>query len=243
MNESTVDKMNKLRLWGMKRAFTSTMETTSISYTPDEMIAYLIDAEYDDRFNRKIDRLTKAAKFRYKASIEQIIYSEARNIDKNQLHRLTTCDFIKQAENILLVGSTGSGKSYIGSAIGHHACAKGYKVLYFNINRLFSQLKMSKADGTYLKTINKMEKQDLLILDDFGLKPLDHTKRHFLMDIIEDRHGKRATIIASQLPVVNWHETIGESTIADAILDRIVHGAHKIHLKGESMRKKRQKIN
>ncbi len=243
MNSSTLEKMNQLRLWGMKRAFTSTMQTTSIAYTPDEMVAYLIDAEYDDRYNRKIERLTKAARFRYKAGIEQIIYSETRNIDKNQLHRLATCDFVKQAENVILTGSTGAGKSYIASALGHHACSMGYKVMYFNINRLFSQLKMSKADGSYLKAINKIEKQDLLILDDFGLKPLDTTKRHFLMDIIEDRHGKKATIIASQLPLANWHETIGESTIADAILDRIVHSAHKLELKGESMRKKRQKIN
>ena len=243
MNSSTLEKMNKLRLWGMKRAFTSTMETTSISYTPDEMVAYIIDAEYDDRHNRKIDRLTKAAKFRYKASVEQIIYSETRNTDKNQLHRLASCDFVKQNENILLTGSTGTGKSYIASALGHHACSEGYRVMYFNINRLFSQLKMSKADGSYLKAISKIEKQDLLILDDFGLKPLDNTKRHFLMDIIEDRHAKKSTIIASQLPIINWHEIIGESTIADAILDRIVHSAHKVQLKGESMRKKRQKIN
>ena len=239
MNSSTLEKMNQLRLWGMKRAFTSTMQTTSIAYTPDEMVAYLIDAEYDDRYNRKIERLTKAAKFKYKAGIEQIIYSETRNIDKNQLHRLATCDFVKQAENVILTGSTGAGKSYIASSLGHHACSMGYKVTYFNINRLFSLLKMSKADGSYLKAINKIEKQDLLILDDFGLKPLDTTKRHFLMDIIEDRHCKKVTIIASQLPMGNWHEVIGESTIADAILDRIVHSAYKLELNWRINEKKK----
>lgn len=241
MNANTLEKMNALRLWGMKRAFSSTMQAGSISYTPDELIAYLIDAEWDERHNRKIGRLTSAARFRYKANVEEILYTQARNIDKNQVLRLATCDFIAKAENVLISGSTGAGKSYIISALGHQACQKGFKVMYFNINRLFSQLKMAKAEGTYLKLIAKIEKQDLLILDDFGLRPLVNATRHFLMDIMEDRHGKRATIIASQLPVGNWHQTIGESTIADAILDRLVHGAHRIELKGESMRKRRTK--
>ena len=241
MNSNTLEKMTQLRLWGMKRAFQSTIEAGSITYTPDELIAYLIDAEYDDKHNRKIERLTRAARFRYKAHVEDIDFAPERSIEKNKIHQLADCSYIKKAENILITGSTGVGKSYMASAFGHQACHKHYKVIYFNINRLFTVLKMAKADGTYLKWIDKIERQDLLILDDFGIKPLDNPKRHFLMDIIEDRHAKKATIIASQLPVAKWHEVIGEGTVADAILDRIVHQAHRIELKGESMRKSKRK--
>ncbi len=227
----------------MKRAFQTTIEAGSITYTPDELIAYLIDAEYDDKHNRKIERLTKAAKFRYKANVEEIIFLESRNIEKNKIFQLADCNFIKKAENILITGSTSVGKSYIASALGHQACNNGHRVLYFNTNKLFTILKMAKADGSYLKWVDRIEKQDVLILDDFGMKPLDSAKRHFLMDIIEDRHARKATIIASQLPVVKWHETIGEGTVADAILDRIVHNAHRLELTGESMRKNNQKNN
>lgn len=222
----------------MHRAFSQTLQATSIQYTNDEHIAYLLQSEWDDRYNRKIERLTKAAKFRYKAVFEDIDYHTNRNIDKNQIQRFASCDFIKNNESILITGSTGVGKSYIASAIGHQACSLGYRVMYFNTQKLFTKLKTSKADGTYTKEINKIEKQDLLILDDFGLRTLDSVNRHVFMEIIEDRHGKNATIIASQLPTEAWHQIIGEQTIADAILDRIVHSAHRINLKGESMRKK-----
>lgn len=238
MNEQTLEQMKQLRFHGMLRAFSTSLSPQSIDYTNDELIAYLLQSEWDDRQNRKIERLTKAARFRYSAVMENIDYGPDRNIDKNQIHRFASCDFVKQKENILITGSTGAGKSYMASAIGHQACSLGYKVMYFNTVKLFTMLKMSKADGSYLKQINKIEKQDLLILDDFGLKGLDNINRHSFMEIIEDRHGKKSTIIASQLPVEAWHEIIGEQTIADAILDRLVHTAHRIDIKGESMRKK-----
>ena len=242
MNTRTLEQMQQLRLHGMHRAFSSCLSAQSIIYTNDELTAYLLQSEWDDRQNRKIDRLTKAAKFRYKALIEDIDYEQSRNIEKNQIQRFASCDFIKNKENILITGSTGVGKSYMASALGHQACSLGYKVLYFNTNKLFTLLKTSKADGSYIKEINKLEKQNLLILDDFGLKALDSMNRHAFMEIIEDRHGKHSTIIASQLPVEAWHQAIGEQTIADAILDRLVHSAHRIDIKGESMRK-RQKSN
>lgn len=242
MNLTIEEKMKQMRLFGMYRAFTSTKAAGSISYTPDELISYLIEAEYDDKYNRKIERLINYARFRYVASVEEIHFEFERNIDENQLKRLTSCDFIKKKESILLTGSTGVGKSYIASALGHQACNLGYKVLYFNVNKLFSKMKMQLADGSFLKEIAKIERQDLIILDDFGLKPLDNVNRDLLMEIIEDRHGKSSTIIASQLPVEQWHEVIGENTIADAILDRVVHSSHRIVLKGESMRKKKIKI-
>ena len=238
MNTQTLEQMKQLRLYGMHRAFDTSLSPDTISYTNDELIAYLMQSEWDDRQNRKIDRLTKAARFRYIAVMEDIDYHNTRNIDKNQVQRFATCDFINRKDNLLITGSTGVGKSYIASAIGHQACSQGYKVMYFNTNKLFTMLKTSKADGSYLKQINKLEKQDLLILDDFGLKALDTINRHSFMEIIEDRHGKHSTIIASQLPVEAWHEIIGEQTIADAILDRLVHTAHRINIKGESMRKK-----
>ncbi len=241
MNTQTLEQMKQLRLYGMHRAFTETQQANSIQYTNDEHIAYLLQSEWDDKHNRKIERLTKAAKFRYKAIIEEIDYHQHRNIDKNQLQRFASGDFIKNNESVLITGSTGVGKSFIASAIGHQACSLGYKVMYFNTQKLFTKLKTSKADDTYTREINKIEKQDLLILDDFGLRALDSTNRHMLMEIIEDRHGKKATIIASQLPTEAWHQVIGEQTIADAILDRIVHSAHRINLKGESMRKKLRK--
>lgn len=241
MNTQTLEQMKQLRLYGMHRAFTTTMEAGSIAYTNDELIAYLMQSEWDDRYNRKIDRLTKTAKFRYSAAIEQIDYDPNRNLDKNLIQRFASCEFIKNKENLLITGSTGVGKSYIASAIGYQACSMGYKVMYFNTHKLFTKLKTSKADGTYTREINRLEKQDLIILDDFGLRPLDNINRHFFMEIIEDRHGKHSTIIASQLPVDAWHQIIGEQTIADAILDRIVHSAHRINLKGESMRRKLNK--
>ena len=173
--------------------------------------------------------------------MENINYEADRNIDKNQIQRFMACDFIKNNESILITGSTGVGKSYIASAIGYQACSLGYKVMYFNVHKLFTKLKVSKADGNYLKEINRIEKQDLLILDDFGLRVLDNVNRNILMEIIEDRHAKKATIVASQLPTNAWHQIIGEQTIADAILDRLVHSAHRINLKGESMRKKLRK--
>lgn len=242
MNTVSEERMRQLRLYGMLRAFQSSKESSSIIYTPDELLSYLIEAEWDDRHNRKIERLTKIARFRYLASTEEISFDQERNIDKNQLIRFSGGDFIKNKESILLTGSTGVGKSYIASALGHQACNLGYKVLYFNINKLFSKLKILKADGSYLKEIARIERQDLIILDDFGLKPLDNNSRQFLMEIIEDRHGKTSTIISSQFPVNEWHEIIGEDTIADAILDRVVHSSHRIALKGESMRKKKTKI-
>jgi len=241
MNTSTLDKMRKLKFFGMYHAFQSTLETGKTQdYTADELLAHLVEAEWDDRHNRRIERQIYYAKFRYKASVEDVHYHADRSIDRNQIMRLADCTFIDRNENLLITGSTGIGKSYIASAIGYQACMQAYRVYYASTPKLFAKLKMAKADGSYVKEIGKIERQQLLILDDFGIQPFDAQSRAALMEIIEDRHGKTSLIITSQLPVSKWHEVIGEKTIADAILDRIVHSAHRIELKGESMRKKRK---
>ena len=240
MNATTLDKMRKMKLMGMYRTFKTNLESEQEqTYTSDEIIAYLVDAEWDDRQNRNIEHKIKNARFRYKAALEDLYYNTDRNIDKNQVMRFADCDFIDKAETILITGSTGIGKSYIASALGYHACGMGYRVVYHNVPKLFSKLKMSKADGSYLNEIAKIERQHLLILDDFGIQPCDVQSRMALMEIIEDRHGKGALIVTSQIPVNKWYDIIGEQTIADAILDRIIHNAHRLELKGESLRKKR----
>ena len=238
MNEKTLQQMKHMKFFGMLRAFRTTMEGEQIKdYTPDEMVNFLVESEWDDRQNRKLERGIRNAKFRYKASIENVIYNDKRNLLKNEVHRLADCSFIDKKQNIIITGSTGVGKSYLASAIGHQACINGYRVIYSNTAKLISKLKMAKADGSYVRELLRIEKQDLLILDDFGIQPFDTQGRASIMEIIEDRHEKCSFIITSQVPVKQWHEVIGEKTIADAILDRIVHDAHRLELKGESMRK------
>jgi len=240
MNAETIEKMKIIKFYGMARAFTGCLEDGRLAkMTADEMLSFLITSEWDDRHNRRIERSIRNARFRYNASVEKMYYGPDRSLTKNEMMRFADCNFIKKAESILITGCTGIGKSYIASALGNQACLKGYKVYYMNMAKLFSKLKMMKVDGSYLREISRIEKQDLLILDDFGLQPLDNQNRSALMELIEDRHGKKSTIITSQLPVKEWYDVIGEKTVADAILDRLVHDAHRIDIEGDSMRKNR----
>jgi DNA replication protein DnaC len=230
-----------MKFYGMLRAFQTSIESGKLNdFTSDEMVAHLIDEEWDDRYNRKIARSMRNARFRYKASVEQMYFDTDRGLDKNLVMRLAECNFITKKENLLITGSTGIGKSYLASALGQQACTLGYRVIYSNASKLFAKLKMAKADGSYINEIAKLERQHLIILDDFGIQPLDGQSRSTLMEIIEDRQGKGSTIITSQVPVSAWHEVIGEKTIADAILDRLIHNAHRLELTGESLRKKLQ---
>ena len=234
----TMQKLEEMRFAGFARAYREITETgVNREFTTDELIAHLVQAEWDERYNRRLQRLIKNARFRYRASFEEIDFSARRNLDKNQLLRLSSCDWINKNQNIIICGSTGSGKSWIASALGHQVCQHGYKVLYRNCIKLFDELKIAKADGSYIKEISKIEKMDLLILDDFGIKPLDSNQRLMLLEIFEDRYGKKSTIITSQLPVNQWHAFIKEDTLADAILDRVVDSSHRIELNTElSMR-------
>lgn len=241
-NSDTLDKLRSLKLFGMYHAFKTNLEMGKADgYSPDQLLAELVEAEHEDRLNRKINRLIDAAKFRYKASVESINFHRDRNIDRTQIMRLAECGFVGKHENILITGPTGIGKSYLASALGHQACALEYRVIYWSAPKLFTKLKQARADNSYVKEMTKIERSELLILDDFGLHPLDAQSRAMLMEIVEDRHEQMSLVITSQLPVSAWFEIIGDKTIADAILDRIVHNAHRIDAIGESMRKTRPK--
>ncbi len=178
------------------------------------------------------------AKFRYQASLEELNYDPARGLDKSLITDLATCQYIANGESLIVTGSTGCGKSYLASALGHQTCSHGYSVAYFNTQKFMLKIKMSRLEGTILRFFDKIAKTSLFILDDFGLTHLEQQQQFDLMEIIEDRHGKKSTIIASQLPIASWYDIISEATIADAILDRLVHTSYKIELKGPSLRRK-----
>lgn len=236
--QATLEKMHQMKFYGMAKAYQTSLQQKNSDPIPmDHLIAHLVDSEWLDREHRKTDRHIRAAKFRYPASIEQIDYYSARNLDKEQVLRLADCSYLNRSENIIITGPTGVGKSYIASALGYQACNQGFKVRYFNLNKLFSWMHMSKADNSYLKELNKLEKTNLLILDDFGLQSIDGPNRMLLLEIIEDRYDRQSTIIASQLPVEKWYDMFDDNTVADAILDRLIHRSHRIALKGDSMRK------
>jgi len=239
MNQNpTLDKLKAMRLNAMAELYNQHLAQNACQgMTFDEQLALLVEHQWEDRQNKKINRLVKQATFRQQASIVDIDHATQRNLDRNMYERLATLNFIKAKENIIITGASGVGKSYIAQALGHQSCMMEYKALYQNTARLFKRLKLSKVDGTYLKELQKILKVDLLILDDFGLQSFDNHARETLMDIIDERHGKSSTIIASQIPVSSWYDIIGESTIADAILDRIVNSSHRIKLEGESLRK------
>lgn len=236
---TTINQLHSLRLHGMLTTWQAWEESRSLTgLTLTEGLDILLAAETEDRKNRRFQRLEQLAGFRYKASLEEIRYKADRNLDRGIIARLSSCEYIKNAENLLLTGLTGSGKSFLACALGHQACQMGHSVMYFNHQKLLLRLKMARIDGTIYKFFEKLAKTELLIMDDFGMSHLDKQQRLDMMELMEDRHGKQATIIASQLPVANWYEIIGEDTIADAILDRLVHASHRIELSGESLRKK-----
>lgn len=238
-NNPTVEKLKQMRLGAMADMHLKHIKENRIEkLTPDEYLALLTDHQWEDRQKRKIDRLLKQAALKQPATLADVDYTQNRNLDKNMFVRLATLDFIKRKENVILTGPSGVGKSYLAQALGHQGCMMEYKTTYTNTARLLKKLKLSKVDGTYLKELDKILRTDLLILDDFGLQSFDNHGREALMDIIDDRYNKTSTIISSQIPVSAWYDIIGEGTIADAILDRIVNSSHRLDLKGDSLRRK-----
>ena len=237
-NHQTVEKLKQMRLFAMADLHHRNIKNNQLSdLTADEYLSLLTDHEWEDRQHKKINRLLTQANFKQKASINEVSFSEPRNLDKNMFNRLATMDFMLKAENIIITGPSGVGKSYLAQALGNQACIQGHKVLYSNTARYFTKLKLAKVDGTYLKELQKLQKVDVLILDDFGLQAFDNHARETLTDIIDERYNHKSTIVSSQIPVSTWYDIIGEGTIADAILDRLVNSSHRIDLKGESLRK------
>lgn len=241
-NQNTIEKMRQMRLSGMAELHYSNLQSAIYQdYTIDQYLALLIDQEWESRQEKKINRLITNADFKCQASIRDIDYKHPRDLDRNLFERLASLEFISRKENIIITGPTGSGKSYLAQALGVSACQMLHKTLYFNMARLLDQIKLAKVQGDYLKLLTKIQKATLVILDDFGLTAIDQTQRQALLDIVEHKYDAASIIITSQVPVKNWHGLIGEETIADAILDRIVYSSHRIELDGDSMRKNKMK--
>jgi DNA replication protein DnaC len=238
--EQTVEKMNAMKLFGLRDALSEQLELSSYdSLSFEERVAMLVDREWTDRENRKLERRMKAAKLKIPASMEDIDYRASRGLDASLMRSLADCRWVTSHSTVLIVGPTGTGKTYLSCALADQALRKGHSALYFRAPRLFRALLMSRAYGSWPRFLAKLEKVDVIVVDDWGLAPLTDGERRQFLAVLEDRHGSKSTIIASQLPVASWHDVIGEPTVADAILDRLVHNAHRIELKGASMRKQK----
>jgi DNA replication protein DnaC len=237
---ATLEQMKQLRLAGMVQTYQQQLELpVHQQLEAHELIAQMVQSEQLSRQEEKTSYYLKLAKLRLNAIPEQISCSAARNFTKQQLATLLEAHYLQQGENILVTGATGCGKSYLACALGYQACLLGMKTTYLSMNRFIEKVTIAKLDGSYLKLLNHLERQSLIILDDFGLQPMQQDVKLALLQILEERIGKRSTLITSQLPVSAWHEYINEPTVADAIMDRLTANAHRIELKGESLRRKK----
>jgi DNA replication protein DnaC len=241
LNEPTMQKLFALRLGSMAEAWqTQQRDAKTSALAFDERFALLVDAEYHARDNRRLNRLLKDAELRIPhACLEDVDAANGRGIDRAMVRQLAAETWIDEHLNVLITGPTGVGKSYIASAIGQGACRRRRRVVYRRIPRLFDELALSRADGSYAKLLSRLAKTDVLILDDLGLGSATETQRHDLLEVMEDRYGRRSTVVTSQLPIPKWHEWLGDPTVADAVLDRLVHNAYKLELRGNSRRKEK----
>ena len=237
----TLQQLKELKLGGMARSYEAVLQLP-LHQQPEAhlLLAQLTEAERQSRTHHKTQMFLKLSKLRYAAALEELSFSPQRNLHKEHILQLADCSFIDRAENVLISGATGAGKSFLACALGHQACVMGYKALYLNLNRFIEKIMLARLDGSFVKLLNQLEKVSLLIFDDFGLAPMDQNTRLALLQILEDRYSRKSTIIASQLPIANWHDYIAEPTLADAILDRLTANAHRFDLKGDSLRKKSQ---
>jgi len=241
LNQQTLDKLYIMKLLGMADGFKEQLQQPSFQdLSFDQRFGMLVDGQWTWKENKRLKRLLKEAKLKLQASIEDIDYKTSRGIEKSVLMNLTSCNWIRNHQNLLVSGPTGVGKTFLACALAQKACREGFRTLYLRMPQFFYQIALARADGTYGNLMKKFSKTHLLVLDDLGLTSLSDTERRDLLEVIEDRHGVSSTLIASQLPVESWHDHIGDPTIADAILDRIIHSAHRIQLKGGSMRKKQK---
>ena len=246
LTHPTLDKLQTLRLTGMLKALSEQMQMPDISdLSFEERLGLLVDREMTERHDRRLKTRLRQAKLRLNASIEDLDYRHPRGLDKSLFISLASCQWVRDRRNILITGPTGVGKTWIACALGQTACRGGYTTLYLRLPRLLQELPIAKGDGRYPKLMASLAKTDVLILDDWALAKLSDEHRHDLLEILEDRHDRRSTLVTSQFPLEHWHEAIGNPTLADAILDRLVHNAYKITLKGDSMRKRlaRQKTD
>ena len=238
LTHPTFEKLQALRLAGMARAFEDQQRLPEIgSLSFEERLGLLVDREMTDRENRRLKTRLRQARLRQQAALEDVDFRHPRGLDKSLIAQLSSCHWVDQHHNIPITGPTGCGKTFLACALAHKACREGYTVRYLRLPRLFQDLQIAKGDGRYPKLLAALAKTDLIALDDWGLAPPTDEQRRDLLELLEDRHGLRSTIVAAQLPVDKWHAQIGDPTLADAILDRLIHNAHKIPLKGDSMRK------
>lgn len=237
--QPTIEKLHNLRLSGMARALEEQLGSSEYdALTFEDRLGLLVDREATERDNRQLQARLRKAKLRHTATVEDIDFRHPRGLDRGVLLGLSGCRWIHERQNCLITGPTGVGKSYLACALAHKACREGYRAVYARASRLFDELSISKADGRYLKLMAAYAKTDLLVIDDWGLAILTDEQRKDMLELLEDRNDLRSTLITSQVPIEKWHTVIGDPTLADAILDRLVHNAHKLALKGDSMRKK-----
>ena len=243
LKHPTLDKLHALKLTGMAAALADQSATTDIQELSfEERLGLLVDREMTERDNRRMTSRLRRARLRHNAILEDLDYRNSRGLDKGLVQSLAGCQWVKEHLNVLITGPTGVGKTWLACALAHKACREGYTAQYVRLTRLLRELTIAKGDGQYAKLLTNLAKVDVLILDDWGLMKLSVENRRDLLEVLEDRHGRRSTIATSQLPIDQWHDVIGDATLADAILDRLVHNAYKINLRGESMRKQQAKL-